>query len=104
MIQGTLFGECLHRRTIVITEKRGPQHAKEVCADCRKFLGWLPKPETVQRRKDNDEILSALSKLDDLTGWEREFIRSVVTHKNISPKQQNTIYVLRDKYFAGGLP
>jgi hypothetical protein len=35
-----------------------------------------------------------------LTGWEREFIRSLVTHKHISPKQQGTLLDLHAKYFA----
>jgi hypothetical protein len=96
--QATLFGECQHTRTVVIPEKRGLHHARRVCSDCNKFLGWVPKPETVQRLRDNAEILTALSKIDHLAEWEREFIRQLSTHKNITPKQQNELLLLRDRY------
>lgn len=104
MIQDTFFGECQHTRTLVIPEQHGPHHAKEVCSDCHKFLGWVPKPETIQRRADNTRLLNALVKLDTLTEWERGFVRQMTSHKTISPKQQQTLDLLREKYFEGGLP
>ena len=100
MNQGTLFGECQHTRTIIVPEKRGPHHAKELCADCKKFLGWLPNPETVERQKKNEEILTNLSKLENLTEWERQFIREITSHKNISPRQQEKILLLKSKYLT----
>lgn len=104
MIQGTFFNECQHAHTVVTKEQHGPHYARETCSDCRKFVRWVPKPETILQKQKNAEILTALSKLDDLNGWERQFIRDVVTHKNLSKKQQEQIFLLRDKYFAGGLP
>jgi hypothetical protein len=92
------WGQCPHPAVTVVPEKRGPHHAKKICAKCHKFLGWIPKPETVARQQENQKILAELSKLPNLTGWEREFIRDVVTHKNLSPRQQEKILLLMEKY------
>ena len=97
-VQGVFFGECQHPRTVIVPEKRGPHHARKVCSDCHKFLGWIPKPENVQRLRRNAEILTALSKLDNLPDWERGFIRYLSSHKNITPKQQDELLLLRDRY------
>jgi hypothetical protein len=95
--QGTLFqGECPHPHKVVVAEKRGPHHAKLICKHCRKFLGWIPKPETLQRQQENARILTALSKLKDLPPWEREFVRDVSTLKHLSPRQQEKLLQLRD--------
>jgi hypothetical protein len=104
MTQGTLFKECEHLRCIVVPEKRGPHHARLICSDCGKFMGWMPKPETVERQKNNALILAELAKIYPLTEWERGFIRDLVTHKNISPKQQDKLLLLRDKYLMKGGP
>jgi recombinational DNA repair protein (RecF pathway) len=99
--QGTLFGECSHSRTEIIPEKRGPHHARKVCSVCRKFLGWIPKPETLMQQRENQRILGELTRLPNLSEWEREFIRDVTTHKHLSPKQQKTILELMEKYLKG---
>jgi hypothetical protein len=96
-IQGAFFGECPHPHKIVVPEKRGPHVAKLICKDCKKFFSWIPNPETIQRRKDNAAILTALSKLE-LPSWERQFVRDLVTHKNISPRQQAKLEQLRDVF------
>jgi hypothetical protein len=96
--QTTFFGECSHSHVTVIPEKRGPHYARKICADCHRFLGWIPKPETIIRQQENQRILTELSKLPNLTDWEREFIRDVTTHKNLSPKQQEKILLLMEKY------
>ena len=92
------FGQCPHPNKIVVPEKRGTHHAKLICRDCKKFFGWIPKPENVQQRKENAEILTALSKLDNLPAWERQFVRSLTTTKKISPKQQEKLLLIRDMY------
>lgn len=74
--QGTLFQECQHKQT-----------------------GVVPTPETEQRHLDNQVILTALSKLQ-LPSWERQFVRDVVTHKRITPKQQATLLELRDRFLG----
>jgi hypothetical protein len=95
--QGAFFQECPHPHIIVVAEKRGPHTAKRICKDCRKFFGWVPSAENVLQRKENEEILTALAKLV-LPAWERQFVRTLVTHKNISPKQQAKLLELRDTY------
>lgn len=98
--QGTLFTECSHTNKTVIPEKRGPHHARTVCADCKKFLGWVPSPDTLRRRLENSLILTRLAKLEHLDSWERQFVRDVATHKKMSPKQQALLLQLRDKYLG----
>jgi|SoimicMinimDraft_4_1059732.scaffolds.fasta_scaffold02603_2 hypothetical protein len=95
--QGAFFQECTHPHKIVVAEKRGPHTAKLVCKHCKKFFQWVPSAENVQQRKENTEILTALAKLE-LPAWEREFVRTLVTHRNISPKQQTKLLELRDIY------
>ena len=77
--------------------KSGPHYAKLICSDCGSFLKWEPFPDTVEQQKKNDQILTALSKLPDLPAWERQFIRDVVTHKHLSPRQQKKLLELADK-------
>src|SRR5215813_7090319 len=100
MIQGTLFPECSHQNTETVLEKSGPHYARELCAECRKFLRWLPNPKTVEQQERNDKILTGLAKVPNLNDWERRFVREVVTHKHISPKQQGQLNLLRDKYLG----
>lgn len=48
---------------------------------------------------ENAITLGGLVKLVNiLTSQERQFIRTVVTHKQISPQQQATLQHLREKY------
>lgn len=100
--QSFLFTECSHPHTQVVPEKRGPHYAKLICTDCKRFLRWMPSPETIKRREENARILTMLAKSDGLSEWERQFVRDMSSHKNISPKQQALLYQLRDKY--GGKP
>jgi hypothetical protein len=92
--QGTFFGDCPHAHKVVVPEKRGPHHAKLICKHCKKFFGWIPKPETVQQRQENDKILTALSKMPNLGSWEREFVRNISETTHLSPKQQKLLLEL----------
>jgi hypothetical protein len=100
--QASLFetSECDHRHTIVVPERRGPHHAKLVCSDCRRFLKWIPSPENIRQQQENEKILTALAKLN-LPEWERKFVRDLVTHKRLSPKQQKKLLELRDLLLKG---
>lgn len=100
--QGTLFRECSHPHPHAVSQKSGPHYAKLVCSDCGKFLRWLPSPETIKRKQENDLILTALSKLPNLPPWERQFVRDLVTHKHMSPKQQAKLLEVRDKFLGKG--
>jgi hypothetical protein len=92
------FGDCPHPHKIVVAEKRGPHHAKIICKDCKKFFSWVPKPQNVAQKRENDEILTALSKLKDLPSWERQFVRQLSTLRHLSPRQQEKLLQLRDLY------
>lgn len=98
MTQGTFLGECPHHIKVVVAEKRGPHHAKLICKDCRKFISWVPSPENVQQRKENTEILTALSMMEHLPAWERQFVRQLSMLRNISPKQQKKLLEIKDIY------
>lgn len=104
-LQDTLFPECCHSNPVEILEPRSsPHYARRVCPKCKKFLAWVPKPETIERRKENSIILTQLSKIT-LPAWERRFVRELATHSNITPKQQAQLYLLRDTYLQkGGTP
>jgi hypothetical protein len=102
-IQGAFFQDCQHPIKVVVAERRGPHHAKLICKDCRKFISWVPKPETLQQRKENQEILTSLSKLE-LPSWERQFVRQLSTLRNISPKQQTKLFELKEIYLKGTRP
>jgi hypothetical protein len=96
--QGFLFGKCDHGHTVFCPTPEGPHHGKTICINCGKFMGWVAKPENVERQKRNDETLTALSKIEALPAWERQFVRNCVTHKHLSPRQQAKLDELRDVY------
>jgi hypothetical protein len=92
------WGECPHPAVTVVPEKRGPHHARKICSKCHKFLGWVQSPENIKRNAENQKILADLAKIPNLTDWERDFIRDVTRHKHLSPKQQEKILLLVEKY------
>ena len=65
-----------------------PHYGKLVCVSCGAFLGWLPKPGTVERRRMIAFRLAKLARCDALTAWERAFIRDVSQQRKLSPRQQ----------------
>ena len=65
-------------------------------------MRWMPKPETVERHRLNAIILSALAKIPNLGEWERNFVRDMASHKNISPKQQAMLLKLEETHLKGG--
>ena len=90
---------CEHRATVTQRLPAGHKHfSKEICIQCGAFVRWLPKPETVQRQRLNAFRLARLAMRPDLTGWERQFIRSVGEKKHLSPKQQALVERLCREY------
>lgn len=97
--QRVLFQECRHERTLVIPEKRSSvHHARVMCAACKKFIRWLPKPATIEQQNKNLSTLALLIIRDDLDEWARHFVRSISGVKHLSPKQQKALDQLRLKY------
>ena len=83
---------CSHNATVTEQMPRGHiHHAREVCTHCGVFIRWLPKPETIERRRLNGFKLAKLAMCDRLTSWERHFVRDRSQRKRVSPKQQEII-------------
>jgi hypothetical protein len=61
------------------------------CAACGAFIGWLPKPETIERRRLNGFRLARLLMCGRPTSWERHFVGDVSQRKRVSPRQQKII-------------
>jgi hypothetical protein len=80
---------CPHNATV--TEQMPEAHihfAAERCAGCGAFIRWLPKPETVERRRSNAIKLGKLTSCAGLDAWQRNFIRDVSQRQCLSPRQQ----------------
>jgi hypothetical protein len=94
---------CRHSTTRVEVMPQGyTHHAREVCAKCGRFVRWLPRPETIERARLNAFRLARLAMRPDLTGWERQFIRSVGEKKHLSPRQEALIARLVENYLSEG--
>jgi hypothetical protein len=52
--------------------------------------------------EENAAILNTLVRLRNLTPEERQFIREVTTHKNLTKRQQETLLYLGEKYLKEG--
>lgn len=101
MITADFFPEtqCQHHRLDVVETPEGPHYAKEVCADCGRFIKWLPKPENLQKIKDTQDRLRILWKYHDLTAWEKQFLMSIEKAGcRCSPKQQAVLESIWSKY------
>lgn len=87
------MNECPHLRTNIVPTPETIHHAKECCADCGRFLRWLPKPETIERAVQNQDRLRQLEAVRErLTDWERSFILSLQKQGlKFSPKQQEIL-------------
>jgi hypothetical protein len=84
---------------------QGHKHyAMETCAICRRFVRWLPKPETVQRQRLNTFRLARLAMRPDLTDWERRFVGDVSKLAKLSPRQQVLVERLCREYLEAKTP
>jgi hypothetical protein len=76
----------------------GIHHAKEVCAGCGRVLRWLPKPVTIERQQSNSFRIAKLSMQEGLTRWERKFLASIAQKNRLSPRQQQVLDKLAEKW------
>jgi hypothetical protein len=93
------YHACAHSATI--TQREPPEslhHAREVCAGCERFIRWLAKPETLERRKLNGFRLAKLGMCERLTAWERNFVRDALRQRKLSPRQQEIVDELAAKH------
>jgi hypothetical protein len=91
--------ECWHKEVVFFPTPELIHHGKEICRACGKFVRWVPKPETLQRRSENAERLAKLRKRKDLTVWERSFLLSLEKNglEHLSPRQQEVLNGLAQK-------
>ena len=92
-------GTCKHAATRVELMPQGhTHHAREVCATCRRHVRWLPKPETFERRTLNSFKLARLGMCEGLSKWERDFVRDISQRQKLSPRQQEILDELVEKF------
>ena len=90
---------CKHGTTRVELVPQGHTHyGKEICAVCGRFIRWSAKPLNVERQRLSAFRLAKLAMRPDLTGWERQFVRSVGGKKHLSPKQLEIVERLCTQY------
>jgi hypothetical protein len=93
------YAACAHESTRLQLMPPGHiHHGAEVCTNCDRVLRWIPKPETVVRRRYNVYRLVKLAMCDGLTDWERSFVASVSKLRRFSPRQQQIIDELCSRY------
>src|SRR5438552_3384829 len=89
------YHACAHSATITRREPpKSLHHSREVCAGCGRFIRWLAKPETLERRKLNGFRLAKLGMCERLTAWERAFVCNASQRKRLSPRQQQIVHEL----------
>lgn len=79
---------CQHTNTKDILMPDGYVHyGKKVCADCNKFITWIPNPANVQLRLERRAQIDKLINDCALSEWEKQFCESVKTSKFLTEKQ-----------------
>ena len=95
------YHACSHSATITGRTPQGHAHyAAEYCAACGAFIRWLPKPQSVERRRLNGLKLAKLGMCSGLNAWERGFVRDVAQRRKVSPRQQSLVERLVRQYLA----
>lgn len=90
--------DCDHLNVIFTPTPELTHHGKETCADCGKFLRWVPKPVTLERDKENARKMAEL-KTKPLGEWEKGFLLSLEKQgRHFSPKQQAKLDELITRY------
>jgi hypothetical protein len=93
------YQHCKHTATVIPRMPEGHTHYVQLkCASCGLHIRWLPKPETIERRRLNGFKLAKLAMCDRLTSWEWHFVRDLQHRKKLSPRQQAVIDKLAVAY------
>src|ERR1043165_4344632 len=87
---------CTHGETVTKPAPAGSNHYMGAyCAQCGLHLAWLPKPETIERRKP----LERLAALSQLTAFERSFLQTLIGQKGrMSPRQSDVFKDICERY------
>lgn len=81
---------CVEVATI-LTPELTTHYAKLTCDGCGRFIKWIGKPESEQKRQQLSNIIHRLLEDLTLTRWERDFLGKLSNQKKISPKQLELI-------------
>jgi hypothetical protein len=93
---------CLHLATRTELLPRGFTHHSALrCALCGAFIRWMPKPETIERRRRIGFKLAKLSMCSGLSSWERSFVHDVSRLRKFSPRQEALVERLVRQYLEG---
>jgi hypothetical protein len=67
------------------------------CADCERFIRWLPRPENHETHNDENALIDRLLNCDRLNPWELTFCQSLKTQRKRSPKQRAKLQAIASK-------
>ena len=77
---------CTHEKTRINVLPQGSKHyAKEECADCGRYIRFVPFPETLAKREENKRRLKILQGMPQ-DEWTKGFLATFP--EKPSPKQQ----------------
>lgn len=92
--------DCPHSEHIVVLCATGPHYAKKLCRRCKRFMGWVVRPESSQLRA------TILAKVNELwnaspTPEERAFLQTVAdADGKIGPRQEARLNGLWARYLV----
>ena len=90
---------CQHTKSDFIPTPELTHHGKNVCSECGKFMGWAPKPETMEKQQRNATRIVTLRNEPRLSTWEKGFIATLDGQgPKISPRQQEVLDSIFTKY------
>jgi hypothetical protein len=78
-----------------VADGTGPHGQKLVCAECEKFIRWLPKNTEPPAHVDTTRYHHRC------TEWELKFLVSIAKQKTLSPKQSELCNKIVDKLSVG---
>jgi len=91
--------KCNHPNEITIILENSVHYGKRVCADCGKWLGWLPNPKTTKLVSKQTQCIQDLLQNNTLPNQHRQFIQSISqSPKRLSPKQQKYLFDLHQQF------
>jgi hypothetical protein len=95
---------CKHANTYLERMAAGPHYARKLCHDCGVFIKWVPKPETLEKKRLHGFRLAKLAMCAQLNAWERHFVSNMSRQRKFSPRQQAQIDQLVATYLGETMP
>lgn len=92
-------GKCLscdsERVKIILMPDNFIHKYKMVCCQCDKYIKWISDKQSFDEQ-NSDLIYGLLNK--DINEWERKFLESIKSFKQISSKQNDCFNKIINKY------